>query len=142
MPITAKSKSGLNNLRWSKRIVDIRGEEGRSRGWLFQDQEGKKLKAATFEDDFHTVLETIQGTTTLIDDAVKVREEYGIFRSLRRGATTEAHNQGVAEPVIEMNNRWRKVERAKGKKASLTLSQHYTEVKQAVKLLLKFSEAL
>ena len=75
------------------------------------------MRGGDFEGDLHTVLETIQNTTTLIDKAVDIREEYGIYRSLRRGATTEAHNQGVAEPVIEMNNRWRKVERAKGKKA-------------------------
>ena len=29
---------------------------------------------------------------------------------MRRGATTEAHNQEVDTAVIEMNNHWRKVE--------------------------------
>ena len=142
MPVVAVSKSGLDNYGWSKRMVEVRQEEGRERGWLFQDSEGKRCKGGMFEEDFHIVLETIQNTTRFIDKAVKVREEYGLFRSLRRGATTEAHNQEVGTTVIEMNNRWRKVERAKGKKASMTLSQHYTEVKQAVKVLLKFSSAL
>ena len=109
---------------------------------MFQNEDLRKKRGADFEGDLHLVLETIQRTTSLIDAKVDVREEYGMFRSLRRGATTEAHNQEVAESVIEMNNRCRKVERAKGKKAGLTLSQHYTEVKQAVSVLLKFSKAL
>ena len=123
-------------------MIEIRQEEGRSNGWLFQTEDGRKRKGSEFEEDLHIVLETVQKTTSYIDDNVNIREEYGIFRSLRRGATTEAHNQGVPDTVIEMNNRWRKIERAKGKKASLTLSQHYTEVKQAVQVLLKFSKAL
>ena len=142
MPVVTKTQSGINNLKWAQRMVEIREEEGRTYGWLFQDDNALKKKGSDFEDDFHLVLETIQKTTSLIDNRVNIREEYGLFRSLRRGATTEAHNQGVVDTVIEMNNRWRKVERAKGKKAGLTLSQHYTEMKQAVKVLLKFSKAL
>ena len=142
MPVVAKTQSGIDNLKWARRMVQIREEEGRSNGWLFQDLNLRRRKGADYEGDLHLVLETIQRTTSLIDNGVNVREEYGMFRSLRRGATTEAHNQGVLDTVIEMNNRWRKVERAKGKKAGLTLSQHYTEVKQAVAVLLKFSKAL
>lgn len=133
MPVVTKTRSGLDNYKWSRRIIDIRRQEGRERGWMFEDKDKKRQKSNYFEEDLHTVLETIQNTTTLIDKSVNVREEYGIYRSLRRGATTEAHNQGVQDPVIEMNNRWRKVERAKGKRASLSLSQHYTEVKQLKK---------
>merc|ERR1712115_484463 len=105
-------------------MVEVREQEGRTHGWLYQNEEGKKRRSVEFEEDLHIILETIQRTTSYIDDKVNVREEFGIFRSFRRGATTEAHNHGVAEPVIEMNSRWRKIERAKGKKASMTLSQH------------------
>ena len=63
-------------------------------------------------------------------------------RSLRRGATTEAQNQNVEEPDIQRNNRWRKVEAAGHKKPTFVMREHYTEIKQAVKALLRFSQAL
>ena len=48
MPVVAVSKSGLDNYGWSKRMVEVRQEEGRKRGWLFQDSEGKRCKGGIF----------------------------------------------------------------------------------------------
>ena len=89
-----------------------------------------------------TTLEQVQVDTQLIPLDVDVRDSYGVYRSLRRGATTQARNQKVRPEDIEMNNRWRKVEAAKGKAASLNIRDHYTEVKLAIKTLIRFSLAL
>jgi len=35
-----------------------------------------------------------------------ISEEYGVSRSFRRGATSEAVNVGVPPDVIDANNRW------------------------------------
>ena len=44
--------------------------------------------------------------------------------------------------AIDLNNRWRKIENAKGRRPSMGMRQHYTEVKLALKALLRYSEAL
>ena len=44
-----------------------------------------------------------------------MEERYSVFRSARRGATTEARNRGVKDKIIEMNNGWQKKERVRGK---------------------------
>ena len=59
-----------------------------------------------------------------------------------RGATTQARNQKVETVDIEINTRWRKVEVAKSKAASLNICDHYTEIKIVIKTLICFSVAL
>ena len=88
------------------------------------------------------ILEEVQENTIYIDPGVDVRSEYGIYRSLRRGSTTHAVNVGVKEPDIERNNRWRKVEAAGTKNPGLSMMDHYTEIKQALTTLLRYSSAL
>ena len=95
-----------------------------------------------FEGDLHEILKEIQITTKLIPKDTSVEERYSVFRSARRGATTEARNREVPDEVIELNNGWRKKERARGKSASLPMIQHYTEDKLSSKIMLKFSAAL
>ena len=79
---------------------------------------------------------------TMIPEDVCVSEEYGVYRSFRRGATSEATNRGVPAEVIEINNRWRMVEHAKTSHPSLTMRAHYTDIRLVLKQLLRFSEEL
>lgn len=95
-----------------------------------------------FEGDLHKILNEIQNSTNLISKDIVVEERYSVFRSARRGATTEARNRGVGDEIIERNNGWRKKERARGKSASLPMIQHYTEDKLSAEMMLKFSSAL
>jgi hypothetical protein len=54
-------------------------------------------KLYEFEDDWFTVLEKVQATTSHIADDVDVREVYGIARLERRGGVTaHARNMDVA----------------------------------------------
>ena len=112
------------------------------RGWLFQDMDGNRWKATELQEDMFKVLEQVQEETVHISAEVDVRSEYGVYRSLRRGSTTHAVNMGVKEPDIERNNRWRKVEAAGGKQPGLSMMDHYTEIKQALTTLLRYSSAL
>ena len=74
------------------------------RGWLFQDERGHWRKLNYFEVNLYVVLETVQTITNPILDMSNMSHEYGMGRSRKRGGTTEAHNQGVPEEVIKMNN--------------------------------------
>jgi hypothetical protein len=66
-------------------------------------------------------------------------EQFSLWRSGRRGTTTAARNNGVDKGIIRLLGRWRKVEKAKGTKPGLPMSQVYTEVKHSVPEMLKFA---
>ena len=73
-------------------------------------------------------------------EAVTIND-YSLRRSLRRGATTEARNNKVDTAAVELVNRWRKKEAARGAEAGLTMRQVYTQVTRAIKTVLRFSQS-
>ena len=110
---------------------------------MFRDTDGFPAKAGIYEDQFFQRLErTQEERPDLIPKGTVVSEEFGIYRSFRRGATSEVSNRGVKPDVIEANNRWRKVENAQGKKPGLGMREHYTDVRIILDQLLKISKAL
>jgi len=96
-----------------------------------------------FEPRFHDQLEHVKLTKphlmTSVDD---VSEEYGVSRSFRRGATSEVVNQRPPPEIIDANNRWRKVHQSQASQPTLTMREHYTDVRQTLNLRLQFSRAL
>ena len=69
-------------------------------------------------------------------------EDFSLWRSPRRGAVLETTNQDVSKKVIELINRWRSKEAARGSVAGLPMQQVYTQVKSTVPTMLAFSKAL
>ena len=95
---------------WTERIVALREQEGRQTGWMLAMKDGNSKGQALpimsyFEPTMHEiVLEGIQANRSdLIPVELDVKDEYGIFRSFWRGATT-------SKELIELNNGWRMVE--------------------------------
>jgi len=77
---------------------------------------------------------------------LEVREAYGISRSCRRGANSEAQNApngDCEEKDINRNNSWRAADRAKTKRASMDMMlQLYTDTRLTLTADLKFSSCL
>jgi hypothetical protein len=114
--------------------------------FAFCEKDGSKM-------GFKTMNEIILGSIDRIrsDDGDKnelgikdtdLNEDYSINRSFRRGSTTHAQNQSVSKHVIEVNNRWRKFERAKGRKPKLALIEDYSDVEQLIPTLVQYSKRL
>ena len=78
----------------------------------------------------------------LIPAGIDIDSRFNVYRSFRRGATTRAKEQGVDEPTIEMNNRWRKWQNKQGSLPNLPMSQLYVEISQAITSKLCFSRSL
>ena len=95
-------------------------------------------------DEFlHDVLCGVQQKfPNIIGDQIPVREEFSVYRSLRRGATSEAQNAAIPKEVIESNNRWRKFSRAKGMTPGMSMMERYSDAKVAVPSLIRFSSDL
>ena len=108
------------------------------------NRKGQALPMSYFEPTMHEILEGIQANRPdLIPVELDVKDEYGIFRSFRRGATTEARNRGLPKELIELNNGWRMVEAAsRGKHTTSDMLAYYTELSLSIASLVRFSGIL
>jgi hypothetical protein len=143
IPLAAVTKSGLKVRAWVGRLLHEYRLMGITHGPLFRDSAGSPLKASEMEEDFFARLEKTQDEhPELIAKDVVISEEFGIYRSFRRGATLEATNRKVPKEVIEANNRWHKINQAEGRQAGLDMKDHYTDVRQIIDHLIEFSLGL
>jgi hypothetical protein len=78
----------------------------------------------------------------LIAEDVQVLEEYGLSRSFRRGATSEARARGIDRDDVDLTNRWRSFEGAKGKRPRMAMRDHYSDIRLLIPALIRFSEGL
>jgi ribosomal protein S10 len=139
----AVTDHGLEPRKWIGRLIQLLQNSGVRNGPLFRSPQGQRLRANHFEPNFISRLEYIQEMKSeLIVSNVDVGEEYGVSRSFRRGATSEAVNNGVKPDVIDANNRWRKMNQAGASRPALNMREHYTDVRLTLKHRLIFSQAL
>ena len=116
--------------------------QGRREGWLFQCRGGVRLKFGRFDPIFRMLVDAARlEEEGLLPEAVETGD-FSLWRSPRRGAVLETTNQDVSEKIIELINRWRKKEAAKGSVAGLPMRQVYTQVRSTLPAMLKFSQAL
>jgi len=127
-PVT---RSGLRMRDWLEALVKVRAQEGRIRGPAFCDEEGRIAYSGIYESRFFEILTEIQGVSPdLIPASVDVAEDYGIGRSFRRGSDSEAIARGVDSSDIDAMNRWRIVERARGRRPVFSsMREHYADVR-------------
>jgi hypothetical protein len=144
VPVVTETKSGILMAHWMERLLEAYNKRGIVGGWVFRRWPGKaKGRISDFDPLFHDALRRVQRENPdLIKPDVDVADAYSLRRSLRRGSTTHAKNRDVPLEHIECNNRWRKQARAKGKAPSLSMSQHYTDVRGSLEYTLRYSAAL
>jgi hypothetical protein len=99
---------------------------------MFLKKDGTPAKAIYFEEAaLVEKLEWIQQNTSgIIPLTISLGEEFGVRRSTRRRATTEALNAGIDGPTIDANNVWRNVGAAKGEMPRFSMRQRNTQVFQ------------
>ena len=144
MNVVCKTKSGIRGDLWVLRAME--SEKDSTSKFLFSDATGKQEKGSVYEEYMFKLLEKVQARyPEHIPAGLNVRDSYGLPRSCRRGANSEAQNapnQDCEEKDINRNNRWRAVERAKMKKASMSMLQLYTDTRLTLTADLKFSGCL
>lgn len=143
LPILSTTPSGLEPRKWIGRVLEFYRYKGITHGPMFRNRFNQRIKAGDLEPKFLERLEQVQETRPdLIASHVDIADEYGIYRSFRRGSTSTAVNQGLSKDIIDTNNRWRKFEQAGASRPSQSMKDHYTDVKLILNQLLRFSEAL
>ena len=110
---------------------------------MFRNKLGAKAKMKDFEVPIFDRLDQIQRERPdLIDPLVDVGEEYGLSRSYRRGSDSRALSERIPTDVVNLNNRWRKVEMAKGKMPIFQMSEHYADVQLLLPMFLLYSRSM
>jgi hypothetical protein len=142
--VVPESASGINVERWMRRMMDCHEIRGKRSGWVFPRDVGEgRSKIADFDPYFHEALRAVQALRPdLIKDEVDVSDVFSLRRSLRRGSTSQARNVKVPEEHIEFNNGWRKKLRAGAKAATLSMVQHYSDLKLVLSYVLEYSKNL
>ena len=143
IPLPNVTRSGIRCRFWIEGLLRVREKEGRVRGPAFCDANGEVALSKDYELVFQDMLSRVQARCPdLIPPEVDVYEDYGISRSFRRGSTTEARNQGVAEADINLINRWRSVESAAGRRPNLVMQDSYSDIILMIPSLLRYPQAL
>ena len=133
--MTTKTDSGLMIGAWLKRSTLLKKKRGVTRGFLFVDEQRRRMKVKHLDPFILDMITRVQNYfPVLIRDSVDGHEACGLSKSFRRGSNLEALNRGVDDVTIDRNNRWSKIERAGVK--------HYAELLVLLRNFLKYSQPL
>lgn len=145
LPIVEINSSGLNVRKWIERMLVWYGPD--RKGYVFRDAVGHRVAAGFYAQKILNVILEIQQSGLehergLVESDCDVFEEFGMSRSFRRGSDSRALAAGVSPATVDLINRWRTTERAKGRTAQLKMSEHYSDVRLLLELYLPYSRAL
>lgn len=145
LPVVQRTSSGLEIRIWLERMLNWYGPD--RKGYVFRNSAGHRVTCGYYAQVILGVIKQIQDSDRpeekgIVEPSCDVFEEFGMSRSFRRGSDTRALAAKVPQATIDLVNRWRTTERAKGKTAHLTMSQHYSDVRLLLDLYLPYSRAL
>ena len=142
LPLSDQTKSGIPHRRWLGRLMHRRViRQGRRTGLLLHREEGGKVRLSDFEPAFQEAMGRLQEERPELFSVGTVLDNFSLKRSLRRGAILAVGDE-VSDNVVNMMNRWRKKERARGTEPGLSMRQHYTQVRGMVQALKTYSAAM
>ncbi len=143
VPLVDVTSSGIRVRRWVHRLVRLRLEEDEvAEGPLFVNAKGKMAKMSDFNSTFQDFIKMAMERSRGVFSSKLEVEDFNLRRSLRRGCTTQSHNNKTPAETIEMVNRWRKKEAARGAEPGLGMRQVYTQALTAVDATLEYSRNL
>jgi hypothetical protein len=126
-----------------ERLVQVREWEGRIHWPAFCDSAGSIAEAYDYEGVIIARLVEVQDKCPdIIGPDVNLLEDFGVSRSFRRGSTSTARARGIDDRQVELINRWRKFEQARGRRPVLPMQEHYSDVKLLIPEMLKYSQGL
>jgi hypothetical protein len=146
--IAAVTASGLTPRLWVLRAVEAYANLGIINGWLFRNKKGEADRMGFYKPYMFELIQRVQDAGTVAERLLPRNEvitvSHGIARSGRRGYATHATNVGISDAYIKRLARWREIEAATGRAASLPggTKDGYSDINQMIKSLLIASRPL
>jgi hypothetical protein len=126
-----ESSTGLKTRFWIEQLMALCKAEGRSNGSAFNEPDGSLPSPTEYNAMARHYLKVLHDERdSLLGDKKDDMIRYGISRSYWKTSETRARRAGMAKDDVETVNRWRKVERAKGKMPQFDMAEHYSDARQ------------
>jgi hypothetical protein len=145
MPVVSVTSSGLMPTKWIKRMIDWYDQTGVTRGPVFRNGSGMRARQSQFVYSIFSRLVRVseERPSLFPDKRVDILTDYSTRRSFRRGATSRAEILGLSETITNLNNSWRSVEKAKGRRLNhSSMRSYYSGIRLMLVTLLEFSKAM
>ena len=145
LPLTNVTSSGIHIRNTLKLLLNIRSTLRISSIWLFTNTNGSKLSFDQMNDIILDKIEVIKDSdqnNNLDLASYNIREDFSINRSFRRGSSTTAQLKQIPTDIIEHANRWKKIEKAKGKRPRFSMIETYSDIELLIPKAVQYSEML
>ena len=140
VPISDQTHSKIPFRLWMERIMVRRvNHQHRNKGWLFETRAGVRAKFGVYDSTFRSLVALARAKNPRLVPSVIELKDFSLWRSPRRGAVLETTHRGIDSKVMELINRWRSKEAAKGSVPNLPMRQVYTEVRSTLPTMLQYS---
>jgi len=144
IPCVPKTKSGITIKNILFRLINEKEKFGMRTGPAISDSKGQPFSSNEMNDMLQEALTLIfEEDRSLFPPNVfstdLIRQHYQVFRSLRRSSDTRAIEMKVDRKDIDVVNRWRTVEQAKGSRPSRSMHQHYAQLDQLIKPFIRYT---
>jgi len=145
IPCITRTKSGIRMKEIIKDLIEIKAANGFRNGPAISDIRGRMFNSSFINDLLVEFLVTIFDENRhlfpgniLSKDQIKDR--YQCFRSFRRGSDTRALEKKIDSKDIDVVNRWRTIEQARGQRpCSMQMQQHYAQLDQILAPFLRYT---
>ena len=135
--------SGLDPRFWVEKLVELNTAEGNRRGPALVTRKAEVISSAFINERFHELLEEVHVSHPLLfPDKVDIRDNYSVFRSLRRGSTARVVDMQLPESEINLHNRWRSIESKRGQRSAKTMCDYYTDLRLVLRARLRYTQSL
>jgi hypothetical protein len=147
LPSVHVTSSGIRIADSVKRLIEFKARNGFTSGPAISDFSGYIYDTSDMTDALIEVLEDVFENhrdlfPASITDKEMLRKKYQAFRTLRRTSDTRALELGVAQPDIDLVNRWKTVEKADGSRPNRPMRQWYAEFGLLIAPFLRYTWAM
>jgi hypothetical protein len=122
--IASVAASGLTPHVWVRRVVEAYENLGISNGWMFRNKKVEAERMFFYEPYMFELIQRVQDAGTVAERLLPRDEDisvsHGIARSGRRGYANHATIVGISDADSKRLARWRAIEAAAGRAASLS----------------------
>ncbi len=140
VPISDQTHSNIPFQLWMERLMTRRvNHQHWTKGWLFETRTGVRAKFGKYDTTFRSLIALAWAKNPRLVPLAIELEDFSLWRSPQRGAVLETTHRGVDSKVMELINRWRSKEAAKGSVPNPPMRQVYTEVRSTLPTMLKYS---
>lgn len=139
--VASHTKSSLEPRWWLEQLIRVRQQESCTSGPAFGRSATLASTGSEYDVMLHYLLEIIQRENPeLIAPTDDVTIQYGFYRSFRKTSETRARIAGLDGDTINAMNRWKTIERARGRRPRwTTMIEHYSDARALMPVTWRYS---